>query len=279
MYLSCVVVLHSPYCVFVARVGPSGPRLDRPVREGARVASIETGLAAAAAKLSHQVGVHLRPSAIKDEEGGKEMHMVSSWRKRIDSVEPHLTLNAQCQVNFQGTVYRCTRQFTASASAFLCRQEEQKKKKKKTSKKKAPPLVEPEKVSQESCFSEPLLDSHGSSLTDHEYTTGRGKVQGGPQPMAPGVFLTQRLPSTSSQNRTSVKQERAVIPEAKGECSGLKIETLSLIYFNIQGFSGLEKAQKLIYQVLVSVMLNWALASPVIFYWKSRWDWIGGRMG
>ncbi|XP_023660820.2 lysine-specific demethylase phf2-like isoform X2 [Paramormyrops kingsleyae] len=132
-----------------ARVGPSGPRLDRPVREGARVASIETGLAAAAAKLSHQ--------------------------------------------------------------------EEQKKKKKKASKKKAPPLVEPEKVSQESCFSEPLLDSHSSSLTDHEYTTGTGKVQGGPQPMAPGVFLTQRLPSTSSQNRTSAKGERAVIPEAKGK--------------------------------------------------------------
>ncbi|XP_048872069.1 lysine-specific demethylase phf2-like isoform X2 [Brienomyrus brachyistius] len=132
-----------------ARVGPSAPRLDRPVREGARVASIETGLAAAAAKLSHQ--------------------------------------------------------------------EEQKNKKKKTSKKKTPPLVEPGKVSQECCFPEPQLDSHGSSLTDHEYTTGTGKVQGGPQPMAPGVFLTQRLPSTSSQNRTSAKGECAVIPEAKGK--------------------------------------------------------------
>lgn len=31
------------------------PRQDRPVREGTRVASIETGLAAAAAKLSQQV--------------------------------------------------------------------------------------------------------------------------------------------------------------------------------------------------------------------------------
>ncbi|XP_051931026.1 lysine-specific demethylase phf2 isoform X1 [Hippocampus zosterae] len=37
-----------------ARVGPSVPRHERPAREGARVASIETGLAAAAAKLSHQ---------------------------------------------------------------------------------------------------------------------------------------------------------------------------------------------------------------------------------
>uniref|UniRef100_A0A4W4G3I3 Lysine-specific demethylase PHF2 n=1 Tax=Electrophorus electricus TaxID=8005 RepID=A0A4W4G3I3_ELEEL len=40
-----------------ARVGPSIPRQERPAREGARVASIETGLAAAAAKLSHQVSV------------------------------------------------------------------------------------------------------------------------------------------------------------------------------------------------------------------------------
>uniref|UniRef100_A0A8C9U0E4 Lysine-specific demethylase PHF2 n=1 Tax=Scleropages formosus TaxID=113540 RepID=A0A8C9U0E4_SCLFO len=37
-----------------ARVGPSVPRQERPAREGARVPSIETGLAAAAAKLSHQ---------------------------------------------------------------------------------------------------------------------------------------------------------------------------------------------------------------------------------
>ncbi len=41
--------------VIAARVGPSVPRQERPARDGARVASIETGLAAAAAKLSHQV--------------------------------------------------------------------------------------------------------------------------------------------------------------------------------------------------------------------------------
>ncbi len=42
-----------------ARVGPTVPRQERPAREGARVASIETGLAAAAAKLSHQVNALL----------------------------------------------------------------------------------------------------------------------------------------------------------------------------------------------------------------------------
>nr|XP_057941127.1 histone lysine demethylase PHF8 [Doryrhamphus excisus]XP_057941128.1 histone lysine demethylase PHF8 [Doryrhamphus excisus] len=37
-----------------ARVTPTLPKQDRPAREGARVASVETGLAAAAAKLAHQ---------------------------------------------------------------------------------------------------------------------------------------------------------------------------------------------------------------------------------
>uniref|UniRef100_A0A7N4PUE3 PHD finger protein 8 n=1 Tax=Sarcophilus harrisii TaxID=9305 RepID=A0A7N4PUE3_SARHA len=40
-----------------ARVTPTLPKQARPVREGTRVASIETGLAAAAAKLAQQVGV------------------------------------------------------------------------------------------------------------------------------------------------------------------------------------------------------------------------------
>lgn len=36
---------------------PTLPKQDRPAREGARVASVETGLAAAAAKLAQQVCV------------------------------------------------------------------------------------------------------------------------------------------------------------------------------------------------------------------------------
>ncbi|KAG5274785.1 hypothetical protein AALO_G00140090 [Alosa alosa] len=126
-----------------ARVGPSVPRQERPAREGARVASIETGLAAAAAKLSHQ------------EE-----------------------------------------------------QQKIKKKKKSTKKKAAPaPLVveEPQRHSQDSSSPEPPLDSQEGLLSDHEYSTGAGagKTAGGSQPMAPGVFLSQRRPSTSSQNNNS----------------------------------------------------------------------------
>lgn len=36
---------------------PTLPKQDRPAREGARVASVETGLAAAAAKLAQQVSL------------------------------------------------------------------------------------------------------------------------------------------------------------------------------------------------------------------------------
>lgn len=128
-----------------ARVGPTVPRQERPAREGARVASIETGLAAAAAKLSHQ--------------------------------------------------------------------EEQKiKKKKKSTKKKPIAVEEPHKLSQDSSSPEPTPDSE-TNLGDHEYSTGTSKTAGSSQPMAPGVFLSQRRPSSSS----STSQNTSSVPPAKVE--------------------------------------------------------------
>ncbi|EPQ03485.1 Lysine-specific demethylase PHF2 [Myotis brandtii] len=123
-----------------ARVGPSVPRQDRPVREGTRVASIETGLAAAAAKLSQQ--------------------------------------------------------------------EEQKSRKKKNSKRK----LTPNTTSTEGSSPEIPPEAHSSSLADHEYTVA-GTFSGAQasrasQPMAPGVFLTQRRPSASSPNNTAAKGKR-----------------------------------------------------------------------
>uniref|UniRef100_A0A8C7C1Z0 PHD finger protein 2 n=1 Tax=Oncorhynchus kisutch TaxID=8019 RepID=A0A8C7C1Z0_ONCKI len=129
-----------------ARVGPSVLRQARPAREGARVASIETGLAAAAAKLSHQ-------------------------------------------------------------------------KKKKSTKKKPPAAVREEeeeepvrKLSRYSSSPEPGVGQDTEpGQTNHEYSSGAGGSQaGGLQPMAPGVFLTQRRPSTSSlsQNNNTAKGER-----------------------------------------------------------------------
>uniref|UniRef100_A0A672I190 Lysine-specific demethylase PHF2 n=1 Tax=Salarias fasciatus TaxID=181472 RepID=A0A672I190_SALFA len=120
-----------------ARVGPSVPRHERPARDGARVASIETGLAAAAAKLSHQVG---------------------------------------------GATQKT-------------------KKKKKSAKKKAPVPEEPVRLSQDSSSPEHNPDSQDGSLTDQEFNPG--KSPGGPQPMAPGVFLSQRRPSVSSPHHST----------------------------------------------------------------------------
>uniref|UniRef100_A0A672T628 Lysine-specific demethylase PHF2 n=1 Tax=Sinocyclocheilus grahami TaxID=75366 RepID=A0A672T628_SINGR len=132
-----------------ARVGPTVPRQERPARDGARVASIETGLAAAAAKLSHQ--------------------------------------------------------------------EEQKiKKKKKSTKKKPVAVEEPHKLSQDSSSPEPTPDSE-TNLGDHEYSTGTSKTAGSSQPMAPGVFLSQRRPSSSSSS-----QNTSSVPPAKVEPKRLK---------------------------------------------------------
>uniref|UniRef100_A0A673VZI0 Lysine-specific demethylase PHF2 n=1 Tax=Salmo trutta TaxID=8032 RepID=A0A673VZI0_SALTR len=139
-----------------ARVGPSVLRQARPAREGARVASIETGLAAAAAKLSHQ----------------------------------------------------------------------QKTKKKKKSTKKKPPAVVMEeeeeepvrKLSRYSSSPEPDVGQNTEpGQTNHEYSSGAGGSQaGGLQPMAPGVFLTQRRPSTSSlSSRSSTKRLKKGMATAK----------------------------------------------------------------
>lgn len=51
-----VIQINVYFVSSAARVTPTLPKQDRPVREGTRVASIETGLAAAAAKLAQQVG-------------------------------------------------------------------------------------------------------------------------------------------------------------------------------------------------------------------------------
>lgn len=49
---------------------PTLPKQDRPAREGARVASVETGLAAAAAKLAQQVSLRCAKWINMDENYG-----------------------------------------------------------------------------------------------------------------------------------------------------------------------------------------------------------------
>lgn len=177
----CVVTL----CIAVttARVGPSVPRQERPARDGARVASIETGLAAAAAKLSHQVSYII-----------KVLHDVSN--------------------------YSCC----CCSSKNMCQQEEQQKtkKKKKSTKKKAIVIEEPLKISQDSSSPEHNLDSQDGNLTDQEFNTGTVKSSGGPQPMAPGVFLSHRRPSMSSPNNNNSTNSTSTNSSnmAKGDRSG-----------------------------------------------------------
>ncbi|XP_077308225.1 lysine-specific demethylase PHF2 isoform X2 [Lithobates pipiens] len=99
----------------------------------------------------------------------------------------------------------------AAAAAKLSQQEEQKVKKKKNTKKKLSPN-NTNKLCQESSSPEATkLESLGPSLADHEYTAGVStfgvaQVNRGSQPMAPGVFLTQRRPSVSSQNNSAAKE-------------------------------------------------------------------------
>ncbi|XP_036007260.1 lysine-specific demethylase phf2 isoform X1 [Fundulus heteroclitus] len=137
-----------------ARVGPSVPRHERPAREGARVASIETGLAAAAAKLSHQ------------------------------------------------------------------EEQQRTKKKKKNTKKKSIVVEELPKHSQDSSSPDHNADSQDGSLTDHEFSTGTVKSPGGPQPMAPGIFLSQRRPSVSSPNNSTNSTSTNSSSTAKGDRLG-----------------------------------------------------------
>lgn len=112
-------------------------------------------------------------------------------------------------------------QLNYPTNQFLLQEEQKIKKKKKSTKKKPMAVEEPHKLSQDSSSPEPTPDSE-TNLADHEYSTGTGKTAGSSQPMAPGVFLSQRRPSSSSssQNTSSVppaKVERGNSTDAKGD--------------------------------------------------------------
>lgn len=162
---------------------PTLPKQDRPAREGARVASVETGLAAAAAKLAQQVS------------GGELI------KKILSSNIP----------------------WTRWKTLLFVQQEQQKPAKRKYTKKQRPPapVITPPPVQTEPAPPSPTpapesaadispdrrVDYYSASLLDHEYTAGPGPFgSGGPRgsgAMAPGVFLTSRRPSLSPQNSSS----------------------------------------------------------------------------
>uniref|UniRef100_A0A2K6QI78 PHD finger protein 2 n=1 Tax=Rhinopithecus roxellana TaxID=61622 RepID=A0A2K6QI78_RHIRO len=118
-----------------ARVGPSVPRQDRPVREGTRVASIETGLAAAAAKLSQQ-------------EEQKSRKKKSAKRKLTPNTTSPSTSTTVCA----GTISTSTTPAsTTPASTTL-----------------ASTSMVSSQASQEGSSPEPPPELHSSSLIDHE---------------------------------------------------------------------------------------------------------------
>ncbi|KAJ1095060.1 hypothetical protein NDU88_000231 [Pleurodeles waltl] len=143
-----------------ARVTPTLPKQERPVREGTRVASVETGLAAAAAKLSQQ-----------ELQRSEQRKLV---QKKPAIVETEKLLEVEEEVE-----------------AMLEEEDEDVEEEEQTT---PLPAVVPE--SPQEVFA--------GSLADHEYTAGpnifgMAQVNRGTTPMAPGVFLTHRRPSSSSQ--------------------------------------------------------------------------------
>lgn len=191
---------------------PTLPKQERPAREGARVASVETGLAAAAAKLAQQVSLRFcLPSEITS-----------------------------------GVFFCIYATFLVFRS--LAVKEQQKPAKRKYTKKQRPP---PPAVTSPPIPPEPTppspppaaestgdlspdrrMDYFSASLLDHEYTAGPGPFgPGGPRgtgAMAPGVFLTSRRPSLSPQNSSSQSgasvagsASQSAAGVGQGECSHL----------------------------------------------------------
>uniref|UniRef100_A0A8C5W4C1 PHD finger protein 2 n=1 Tax=Microcebus murinus TaxID=30608 RepID=A0A8C5W4C1_MICMU len=173
-----------------ARVGPSVPRQDRPVREGTRVASIETGLAAAAAKLSQQ----------EEQKSRKKKSTKRKLTPNTASPSPSASASASISISAGTTSASTTPASTTPASTTPASATP-------ASTTPASTSTASSQASQEGSSPEPPPESHSSSLADHEYTAA-GAFAGAQagrasQPMAPGVFLTQRRPSASSPSSNS----------------------------------------------------------------------------
>ncbi|XP_056665042.1 histone lysine demethylase PHF8 isoform X3 [Monodelphis domestica] len=149
-----------------ARVTPTLPKQARPVREGTRVASIETGLAAAAAKLAQQEQQRAQKRKyLKKKPMAKEVEQPPSQDSGPGTAAPVPV---------------------------------------------PPPVVVPLSPPPPT---EPKQEPFAGSLADHEYTArpsvfGMAQVNRGTTPMAPGVFLSQRRPSASSQASQATQGKR-----------------------------------------------------------------------
>lgn len=152
-----------------ARVTPTLPKQDRPVREGTRVASIETGLAAAAAKLAQQeLQKAQKKKYIKKKPLLKEVEQPRPQESNLSVVAPAPTLTTAPQL-------------LASSS----------------------PLPPPEP--KQEALSGSLADHE---YTARPNAFGMAQANRSTTPMAPGVFLTQRRPSVGSQSSQAGQGKR-----------------------------------------------------------------------
>ncbi|XP_037009565.1 histone lysine demethylase PHF8 isoform X1 [Artibeus jamaicensis] len=152
-----------------ARVTPTLPKQDRPVREGTRVASIETGLAAAAAKLAQQeLQKAQKKKYIKKKPLLKEVEQPRPQESNPSVAAPAPTLATAPQL------------LTSSS-----------------------PLPPPEP--KQEALSGSLADHE---YTARPNTFGMAQANRSTTPMAPGVFLTQRRPSVGSQSNQAGQGKR-----------------------------------------------------------------------
>ncbi|KAG3272186.1 histone lysine demethylase PHF8 isoform X3 [Ictidomys tridecemlineatus] len=152
-----------------ARVTPTLPKQDRPVREGTRVASIETGLAAAAAKLAQQeLQKAQKKKYIKKKPLLKEVEQPRPQDSNLSVAIPAQTLVTAPQP-------------LASSS----------------------PLPPPEP--KQEALSGSLADHE---YTARPNAFGMAQANRSTTPMAPGVFLTQRRPSVGSQSNQAGQGKR-----------------------------------------------------------------------
>ncbi|KAM4818565.1 histone lysine demethylase PHF8 isoform 2-T2 [Thomomys bottae] len=143
-----------------ARVTPTLPKQDRPVREGTRVASIETGLAAAAAKLAQQE----LQKAQKKKYIKKKPLLKEAVQPRPQETNVNVTIPAP-------TLATAPQELTSSSPL--------------------PPEPKQEALSGS-------LADHEYTARPNAF--GMAQANRSTTPMAPGVFLTQRRPSVGSQS-------------------------------------------------------------------------------
>ncbi|XP_038955738.1 histone lysine demethylase PHF8 isoform X2 [Rattus norvegicus] len=152
-----------------ARVTPTLPKQDRPVREGTRVASIETGLAAAAAKLAQQ----------ELQKAQKKKYIKK--KPLLKEVEQPRPQDSNTTMTMPAPTLATTPQPVTSSSP------------------QPPPEPKQEALSGS-------LADHEYTARPNAF--GMAQANRSTTPMAPGVFLTQRRPSVGSQSSQAGQGKR-----------------------------------------------------------------------